>query len=165
MTVKAIFCTGGGNDAGRNRTEIIQPDDLHHEIVCPDCPAGDKSSTSAVPVQASQGKQSVRTLLRQNRGVSSVEISKTGIRGLERYAKKYGIDYAIRKDSSEVPPRYLVFFKAPDAEAFNSAFKEYSASLLNKDKRPSVLAKLHELVQAAAELPGKVRHKEQERGL
>ena len=65
--------------------------------------------------KASQGKQSVRTLLRQNRGVSSVEISKTGIRGLERYAKKYGIDYAIRKDISEVPPRYLVFFKAPDA--------------------------------------------------
>lgn len=106
--------------------------------------------------KASQGKQSVRTLLRQNRGVSSVEISKTGIRGLERYAKKYGIDYAIRKDTSEVPPRYLVFFKAPDAEAFQSAFKEYSASLLNKDKRPSVLARLQELVQAAAELPGKV---------
>ena len=41
--------------------------------------------------KTSQGKQSVRTLLRQNRGVSSVEISKTGIRGLERYAKKYGI--------------------------------------------------------------------------
>lgn len=113
----------------------------------------------------SSGKQSVRMLLRQNRGVSSVEIDKTNIKGFERYAKKYGIDYAIRKDSSEVPPRYLVFFKAPDAEAFHSAFKEYSASLLNKDKRPSVLAKLRELVQAAAELPGKVRHKEQERGL
>ena len=67
--------------------------------------------------KASQGKQSVRTLLRQNRGVSSVEISKTGIKGFERYAKKYGIDYAIRKDSSEVPPKYLVFFKAPDYEA------------------------------------------------
>ena len=113
----------------------------------------------------SSGKQSVRMLLRQNRGVSSVEIDKTNIKGFERYAKKYGIDYAIRKDSSEVPPRYLVFFKAPDAEAFHSAFKEYSASLLNKDKRPSVLARLQELVQAAAELPGKVRHKEQERGL
>lgn len=61
-------------------------------------------------------RQSVRTLLRQNRGVSSVEISKTGIRGFERYAKKYGIDYAIRKDNSEIPPRYLVFFKAPDAD-------------------------------------------------
>ena len=114
---------------------------------------------------ASQGKQSMKRLVRQNRGVTNVEIQKTGIRGLERYAKKYGIDYAIRKDTSEVPPRYLVFFKAPDAEAFNSAFKEYSASLLNKGNRPSVLARLQELVQAAAELPGKVRHKEQERGL
>ena len=35
--------------------------------------------------KASQGKQSVRTLLRQNRGVSSVEISKTSIKGFERY--------------------------------------------------------------------------------
>ena len=111
------------------------------------------------------GKQSVRMLLRQNRGVSSVEIDKTNIRGFERYAKKYDIDYAIRKDNSEMPPRYLVFFKAPDVEAFNAAFKEYSASLLSKTKRPSVLEKLHELVQAAAELPGKVRRKEQERGL
>ena len=111
------------------------------------------------------GKQSVRMLLRQNRGVSSVEIDKTNIRGFERYAKKYGIDYAIRKDNSEMPPRYLVFFKAPDVEAFNAAFKEYSASLLSKPTRPSVLEKLHELVQAAAELPGKVRRKEQERGL
>ena len=111
------------------------------------------------------GKQSVRMLLRQNRGVSSVEIDKTNIRGFERYAKKYGIDYAIRKDNSEMPPRYLVFFKAPDVEEFNADFKEYSASLLSKTKRPSVLEKLHELVQAAAELPGKVRRKEQERGL
>ena len=69
----------------------------------------------------SSGKQSVRMLLRQNRGVSSVEIDKTNIRGFERYAKKYGIDYAIRKDNSEVPPRYLVFFKAPDAEEIGRA--------------------------------------------
>ena len=113
----------------------------------------------------SSGKQSVRMLLRQNRGVSSVEIDKTNIRGFERYAKKYGIDYAIRKDNSEVPPRYLVFFKAPDAEAFHSAFKEYSASVLNKTRRPSVLAKLQELVQAVAAIPDKVRNKDQELGL
>ena len=64
-----------------------------------------------------------------------------------------------------MPPRYLVFFKATDAEAFHSAFKEYSASLLNKDKRPSVLAKLHDLAQSVANLPDKVRHKQEERGL
>ena len=54
--------------------------------------------------KVSQGKQSVRTLLRQNRGVSSVEISKTGIRGLERYAKKYGIDYAINNNVDSANP-------------------------------------------------------------
>ena len=42
--------------------------------------------------KTSQGKQSVRTLLRQNRGVASVEISKTGIRGLERYENYVGGD-------------------------------------------------------------------------
>ena len=51
---------------------------------------GVKAAIRLYKNKASQGKQSVRTLLRQNRGVSSVEISKTGIRGLERYAKKYG---------------------------------------------------------------------------
>ena len=115
--------------------------------------------------KASQGKQSVRTLLRQNRGVSSVEISKTGIRGLECYAKKYGIDYAIRKDTSEVPPRYLIYFKAQGTDALNAAFKEYSASVLDKTKRPSVLTKLHDLAQSVANLPDKVRHKQEERGL
>ena len=51
--------------------------------------------------KTSQGKQSVRTLLRQNRGVSSVEISKTGIRGLERYAKST----ASTTPSARTPPR------------------------------------------------------------
>ena len=105
--------------------------------------------------KASQGKQSVRTLLRQNRGVSSVEISKTGIRGLERYAKKYGIDYAIRKDTSEVPPRYLVFFKSKDADALTAAFREYSGKVVKSQskEKPSIrkqLSKLQEVVKDMA---------------
>ena len=113
--------------------------------------------------KASQGKQSVRTLLRQNRGVSSVEISKTGIRGLERYAKKYGIDYAIRKDTSEVPPRYLVFFKARDADALTAAFTEYTSKVLKKDKQPSILeqlAKFKTLVQT--KVMDRVKNKDKE---
>lgn len=114
---------------------------------------------------ASLGKQSMKRLIRQNRGVTSVDIEKTGIKDFDRYARRYHVDYAIQKDTSCTPPRYMIFFKAQDTDALDAAFKEYSASLLNKTKRPSVLAKLHELVQTAAELPGKVRHKEQERGL
>ena len=115
--------------------------------------------------KASQGKQSVRTLLRQNRGVTNVEIQKTGIKDFDRYAKRYHIDYSIQKDLSCTPPRYLIYFKAQDTDALNAAFKEYSASVLDKTKRPSVLAKLHNLAQTIANLPDKVRHKQEERGL
>lgn len=114
---------------------------------------------------ASQGKQSMKRLIRQNRGVTNLEIEKTGIKDFDRYAKRYHIDYAIQKDLSCTPPRFLIFFKAQDTDALNAAFKEYSASVLNKAKRPSVMAKLHDLAQAIANLPDKVRHKEEEHGL
>ena len=114
---------------------------------------------------ASQGKQSMKRLVRQNRGVTNVEIQKTGIKDFDRYAKRYHIDYSIQKDLSCKPPRYLIYFKAQDTDALNAAFKEYSASVLDKTKRPSVLAKLHDLAQSVANLPDKVRHKQEERGL
>ena len=114
---------------------------------------------------ASQGKQSMKRLVRQNRGVTNVEIQKTGIKDFDRYAKRYHIDYSIQKDLSCKPPRYLIYFKAQGTDALNAAFKEYSASVLDKTKRPSVLTKLHDLAQSVANLPDKVRHKQEERGL
>ena len=114
---------------------------------------------------ASQGKQSMKRLMQQNRGVTNVEIQKTGIKNFDRYAKRYHIDYAIQKDLSTTPPRYMIYFKAQDTDALSAAFKEYSASVLDKSKRPSVLAKLHDLAQTIANLPDKVRHKEEGRGL
>ena len=114
--------------------------------------------------QNPRGKQSVKKLVGQNRGVTNVEIEKTAIRGFERYARKYGIDFAITKDKSAIPPKYMVFFKAQDSDALTAAFQEYSASVLQKGKKPSVLAQLHDLIQQVAELPGKVREKKQEHG-
>ena len=114
---------------------------------------------------ASQGKQSMKRLGRQNRGVTNVEIQKTGIKDFDKYAKRYHIDYAIQKDLSYTPPHYMIYFKAQDTDALSAAFKEYSAAVLDKTKRPSVLAKLHDLAQTVANLPDKVRHKQEERGL
>lgn len=108
----------------------------------------------------SSGKQSVKRLIGQNRGVSNVDISKTDLKGFERVARKYGIDYAIRKDSSVQPPKYLLFFKAQDADALRSAMQEYSAAALHKTERPSLLKQLEKFRALAASLPGKVRSKE-----
>ena len=101
----------------------------------------------------------------EEKQIQNVEIQKTGIKDFDRYAKRYHIDYAIQKDLSCTPPRYLIYFKAQDTDALSAAFKEYSASVLDKTKRPSVLAKLHDLAQSVASLPDKVRNKQEERSL
>ena len=111
------------------------------------------------------GKQTVKQLIRQNQGVSSMEVSNSDLKGFERIARKYGVDYAIRKDASVDPPKYLVFFKAKDADALTAAFNEYSAKALNREKRPSVLKQLRTIAAKIAELPGKVVNRDKKREL
>lgn len=80
---------------------------------------------------ASQGKQSMKRLIRQNRGVTNLEIEKTGIKDFDRCAKRYHIDYAIQKDLSCTPPRFLIFFKAQDADALSSDLQSQHDSPTN----------------------------------
>ena len=91
------------------------------------------------------GKQTVKQLIGQNQGVSNIEINDPSIRDFERIARKYGVDYAVKKDRSTSPPKYLIFFKARDADALTAAFTEYTGKKVKKaekTERPSVLAKL-----------------------
>ena len=85
------------------------------------------------------GKQTLKQLAKQNAGLSNIEITEGNIKAFEQTAKKYGIDFALKKDSTETPPRYLVFFKGRDADALTAAFKEFSAKKLNKEQKPSKL--------------------------
>ena len=92
-----------------------------------------------------KGKQTVKQLIGQNQGVSNNEINDPSIRDFERIARTYGVDYAVKKDRSASPPKYLIFFKARDADALTAAFTEYTGKKVKKaekTERPSVLAKL-----------------------
>ena len=111
------------------------------------------------------GKQTVKELIGQNQGVTSIDISRTDLKGFEGVARKYGVDYAIRQDKSTHPPKYLVFFKAKDADALTAAFNEYSAKALQKAERPSVLKQLREIAAKVAELPGKTINRDKKREL
>ena len=57
-------------------------------------------------------------------------------------AKKYGIDFALKKDTTGEIPCYLVFFKGRDADAVTAAFREFSAKNLAKEKKPSIRRRL-----------------------
>ena len=111
------------------------------------------------------GKQTIKELIGQDQGVSSIPIGSTGIRDFERIANKYGVDYAIVKDKAETPPKFLVFFKARDADALTQAFTEYSSQQLKMQKKPSILKQLQKLRAIVASIPNKVRQKTPEHDL
>ena len=105
------------------------------------------------------GKQTLRQLMKHNTGVSNIEITDQNIRAFSSTAKKYGLDFALKKDTSGEHTRYLVFFKGRDADVITAAFREFSAKNLSREKAPSIRHKLEK-----AQEQSKTQHKEQERG-
>ena len=71
------------------------------------------------------GKMTVKQLAAKDKGLQSIEVTDQNIGSFNRIARKYGIDFAPFKVKGE--KRYMVFFKAPDADAMTAAFKEYTA--------------------------------------
>ena len=122
-----------------------------------------KSREAAMKKEKPDGRQTIQQLIGQNQGVTNIDISQTDLKGFEKYARKYGVDYAITKDKSVFPPKYLVFFKARDADAMTAAFNAYSAEVLAKSKRPSTLNKLHKLIDAVKSIPTKVTSRDKQR--
>ena len=122
-----------------------------------------KSREAALKNEKPDGRQTIQQLIGQNQGVTNIDISQTDLKGFEKYARKYGVDYAITKDKSVFPPKYLVFFKARDADAMTAAFNAYSAEVLAKSKRPSALNRLHELIDAVKSIPTKVTSRDKQR--
>lgn len=106
------------------------------------------------------GKQSVKQLIGQNQGVTNVEIEDKGTRDFERIARKYGVDYAIKKDKAADIHRYLIFFKARDGDALNAAMTEYAKKKLKAKNKPSLLKKLKSLGELVHNREPKVRNKD-----
>ena len=115
-----------------------------------------------------KGKQSLRQLMKHSTGVSNIEITDENIKAFSATAKKYGIDFALKKDATETPPRYLVFFKGRDADVLTAAFKEFSAKRLTQEKKPSIrklLSAFKEQAAAKNAERGKVKKKDRGREL
>ena len=114
-----------------------------------------------------QGEMKVKDLLRKDEGAQAIDIDGAGLRDFKRIANKYGLDFAIVKSTELDPPKYSVFFKARDADAMNAVVNEYTVKQmkLQKEGRPSILAKLRKVKEIVATLPVKAteKRKEQER--
>jgi hypothetical protein len=111
------------------------------------------------PVQK-HGKQSLKSLTKQGSALADIEIPGE-IGTFKRVARKYNIDFAVKRDDSVKPPNYVVFFKSKDDKAIESAFKEYSKDILKHKDKPSMLKRLDKFKELAKSIlpPTKTRSK------
>ena len=95
------------------------------------------------------GKQSVKKLMGHGVSVNSLPLDGE-TRLWDSIARKYNVDYAFHKTGHD---KYLLFFKAGQADAITAAFSDYTKRTIKraKDKRPpvrSLLSHFAELVKA-----------------
>ena len=71
----------------------------------------------------------------------------------------------MKKDNSQEPPKYLVFFKGKDVDVISMAFDEYSKKQLRE--KPSLRKMLWQMKEKAKSINPKdrARRKEQERDI
>ena len=107
-------------------------------------------------VSAGRKPKSLKQLASQNAGLANIEISDKNIKAFSRVAKKYHVDFALKKDTAAEQPRYLVFFKSRDADAITAAFQEFASRKMSREKKPSIRDRLTQAKEQAAE---KVEHR------
>ncbi len=118
-------------------------------------------------------KVKVKDLVKDGSGVSTIEIKDEKIRQFEKLARHNGVRYAIKKDKSTMPPTYIVFFRAKDAEMIQRTMKEFLKKNVKGPEKAaekavepiihSKLAKFTELAKECAEKISKIRNKDLER--
>lgn len=96
--------------------------------------------------QAPQGKQTVKQLLRQVGETSAIDLPGRA-KDFDRVARRWGVDYAIKRVEKG---KYLLFFKAKQADAITGCFSEYSRRMMNRGRNRHV--PLREQLKRAQEL-------------
>lgn len=125
-----------------------------------------KQQKNATKTKSSyKGKQSLRSLKRSGAELTNIEITNDNIKSFERYARKYNVEYSLKKDKSVTPPRYFVFFKAKDVDSMTAAFKEYTGKTMNKKKsQVSVRKALNQAIERVAKHKHRQRERNRSRG-
>ncbi len=73
--------------------------------------------------------------------LESIEVTENNIGSFLDTARKYDIDYALKRDSSTSPPTYHVFFTTGHSENFRKAFAEYAGGMQSQLADRSVVTR------------------------
>ena len=117
---------------------------------------GRKIAKAHREAQTPHGKQSVKKLMAHGTATNSIEVDAPKV--FDRVARKWNVDYAFYKTG---PDKYLLFFKAGQADAITACFERYSRRLLEQSKSSRI--PIREQLKKAAEQLVKEPPKTQER--
>ena len=106
--------------------------------------------------QRPHGRQSVKKLMAHGENVNSIEVEAPKL--FDRMARRFNVDYAFYKTG---PDKYLLFFKAGQADAVTACFESYSRKLLGKSKSSRI--PIREQLKRAADQLAKEKPRKKER--
>lgn len=109
------------------------------------------------------GETTVRKLIGMDSGATSIEIKDGNIKTFKRVARKYNVDFAVKKDGTTMPPKYLVFFKGRDSDVIAQAFKEFVRENEKKKNRVSIREKLKHIRETLFKDQNRERSRENQR--
>lgn len=94
--------------------------------------------------------------------LESIEVTESNIGDFLSTARKYDVDFALRKDKTTSPPTYHIFFSADKTENFKRAFSEYAVKSQNKLNSRGEMS-IEQLKQESHQIANQPRRKEKER--
>ncbi len=106
-----------------------------------------------------KGRQTLKKLQESGAELTSITISDDNIRSFEKYARKYHVTYALKKDRQT--GKHFVFFKARDADSLHAAMTEFvEKKTLEIEKKPlkkrlKEKAKIAEMLKQQAKVKNK----------
>jgi len=103
--------------------------------------------------------------MKQGQGAVAIEVEDNKIRTFAKVAKKYGVDFAFRKDKSYDPPKYMVFFKGKDQDSISMAFREFVKVNEKNRGRVSVRKRLKSFIRDLSQNKNRERSRNRNRNL
>jgi hypothetical protein len=107
-----------------------------------------------------RGKQSMQQLVGSGAKLDNIPINAENSKDFQSVARKYGIDYSLKKAVGGEKPQYLVFFKAKDVKVLTAAFKEYSAKVVEREGKKTIKERIK---QDRAEVKAQNRERKREK--
>lgn len=110
-----------------------------------------------------KGKVTFSQLVNKTSGkLESIEVNDGNIADFLSTARKYDVDFALKRDKSTNPPTYHVFFSASKSENFQKAFSEYASKVEDKIANRGKITR-ETLKKQAQRVSSKPRKKQKER--